>query len=144
MKVGIEPSASWLMSTLWELDYVASSESSTTESASDVSPSHLFHPSPSTCRWFSLCDVFVSSLVFCGCLFPSLFCFLFCKCFSMTDNASSLVRIKKNQLCTFSSFATSTSLTCHFHSSFGHVPSSTMACTSWVHNSQLSDLSCHS
>ena len=36
-------------------NYVASSGSSTTESASDVSPSHLFHLSSGTCRLFGLC-----------------------------------------------------------------------------------------
>ena len=42
-------------------NYVASSGSSTTEGASDVSPSHLFHLSPGTCRLVCLC------LGFCGC-----------------------------------------------------------------------------
>ena len=36
-------------------NYVASSGSSTTDSASDVSPSHLFHLSPGACRLFCLC-----------------------------------------------------------------------------------------
>ena len=55
-------------------NFVASSGSSTTEGASNVSPSHLFHSPPSTCRWFSLCGCLVWGLVFCGCLFPSCVC----------------------------------------------------------------------
>ena len=40
------------MTGLGQLNYVASCRSSTTESASDVSPSHLFHLAYCTCRFF--------------------------------------------------------------------------------------------
>ena len=63
-------------------NYVASSGSSTTESASDVSPSHLFHPSPGTCRLFGVClgvcGWFVGWVGFCSFLL-----LVFCKCLGM-------------------------------------------------------------
>ena len=74
-----------------QLNYVASCGSSTTEGASDVSPSHLFHFAYCTCRSFvvlgggCLCLLFVFGFVFCMCsrhLFD-----LNCRCIQMTDNA---------------------------------------------------------
>ena len=53
-----------------QLNYVASCRSSTTEGASDVSPSHLFHFAYCTCRSFvvlgggCLCLLFVFFLCF--------------------------------------------------------------------------------
>ena len=53
------------MTGLGQLNYVASCRSSTTEGASDVSLSHLFHLSSSTCRVFvCLCVVFWVVCVF--------------------------------------------------------------------------------
>ena len=57
-------------------NYVASSGSSTTEGASDVSLSHLFHLSPSTCRLFCLGSFVV--LVWVG--FCFVFFLVFCRC----------------------------------------------------------------
>ena len=63
-------------------NYVTSSGSSTTEGASDVSLSHLFHLPPGTCRVFCFVGVFVVvlcvGLVFVLCLF-----LVFCKCLEM-------------------------------------------------------------
>ena len=53
------------MTGLGQLNYVASCRSSTTEGASDVSLSHLFHLASSTCRVF----VFVCVLCFGWCVF---------------------------------------------------------------------------
>ena len=53
------------MTGLGQLNYVASCRSSTTEGASDVSPSHLFHLASGTCRVFG----FVLCVVFWLCLF---------------------------------------------------------------------------
>ena len=50
-------------------NYVASSGSSTTEGASDVSLSHLFHLSPSTCRLFCLGFVCVGLVWVLFCVF---------------------------------------------------------------------------
>ena len=49
-----------------QLNYVASCWSSTTEGASDVSPSHLFHFAYCTCRSFVVLGCFCA-LVFCVC-----------------------------------------------------------------------------
>ena len=57
-------------------NYVASSGSSTAEGASDVSPSHLFHPFPGTCRWLSLCGCLVWGLVCFAFCFPPFVCFV--------------------------------------------------------------------
>ena len=61
------------MTGLGQLNYVASCRSSTTEGASDVSLSHLFHLPSSTCRVFvCLCVVFwlVFGLFCLCCLLP--------------------------------------------------------------------------
>ena len=63
-------------------NYVASSGSSTTERASDVSPSHLFHPSPGTCRLFGFVWVLVFGL-WVGLVFGSFLLLVFCKCLGM-------------------------------------------------------------
>ena len=66
------------MNGLGQLNYVASCRSSTTEGASDVSLSHLFHLPSSTCRVFCLlvCCVLVGVWVV---LFVVLLP-VFCKC----------------------------------------------------------------
>ena len=61
-------------------NYVASSGGSTTEGASDVSPSHLFHLSPGTCRLLCLWFWFLW-------LFFVLGWFLFGSCFSRFASA---------------------------------------------------------
>ena len=61
------------MTGLGQLNYVASCRSSTTEGASDVSLSHLFHLPSSTCRVFCLfvCCVLVGVwVVVCVVCFP--------------------------------------------------------------------------
>ena len=58
--------------TLGQLNYVASCRSSTTEGASDVSPSHLFHLASGTCRVFGLFCV-LGVFVF-GVCFPCFAC----------------------------------------------------------------------
>ena len=71
-------------------NYVASSGSSTTEGASDVSPSHLFQLSPGTWRLCGLC-LGVCGWFVCWVGFCSLFsCFAICKCFFFPSNAALL------------------------------------------------------
>ena len=56
---------------LGQLNYVASCGSSTTEGASDVSLSHLFHLPSSTCRMSFVCCVLVGGWVVLFVLFVS-------------------------------------------------------------------------
>ena len=58
------------MTGLGQLNYVASCRSSTTEGASDVSLSHLFHLPSSTCRVCCLCVCWVLVVFVCVVCFP--------------------------------------------------------------------------
>ena len=73
------------MTGLGQLDYVASCRSSTAESASDVSLSHLFHLLSSTCRVV----LFVCVLFFGWCLG----CFVCVVCFPCFASARGLFLI---------------------------------------------------